>query len=131
MIFSSTNQVNILFIFCSAGIASAIFFAAFSIIFLKNYLKKIKKTLFFALFYAFYYVFFIILINFFNFGKFSLSLLISYILSFKLVELLLRNLVVIFEKRWYNKFIKITNSIRSTHKRKKDNKLKNENPIQS
>lgn len=80
------------------------------------------------LFYAFFSIFFAILLNFFNLGKFSITLLFSYFLGFEIVVSLLQKLVVIFEKAWYNKVkdwsIKFLTSLKN-HKRK-DKKSGNE-----
>lgn len=121
MIFQTLNQLNcfLIFIFCGlvVGLISIIYF----LIFLVNFQKKSIKTAIFTFFYAFFSIFFVFLINFFNFGKFSFVLLMSYILGFVWSNYTFKKSVVILEERWYNK---ISKKLKDFKTRQKEGKLK-------
>lgn len=111
MIFSTQHQLNCVLIFIFFGIISGLIYSFFCVLFLKKYQKKLIKLLFLSIIYSFFSIFFIFLINFFNFGKFSLTLFLSHLTGFSTTVLLLRKLVVIFEKLWYNKINEIFNRL--------------------
>ena len=100
MIFQTQNQLNCMLIFIFAGT----FIAFISTFFLFNFRKKIIKMLIYCVFYSFFCVFFIFLLNFYNFGKFSLTLLFSYLIGFIWMKFITRKLVVIFQNKCYNLF---------------------------
>ncbi len=125
MIFSTQSQLNCLLIFLFCGFICGIILSVLNIIFLKNYQKKLIKTLFDSVFCVFFCIFFIILLNFFNFGKFSIVLFLSFYLGKFWIQTLNKNLVVIFENSWYNKIKNIANQI-SSRFRKRNTKDKNE-----
>ena len=107
MIFNTTNQFNCFLIFLFFGIISCIFYKLFSILILKNYQKKFKIIIFDAIFYSFLSIFLLFLINYFNFGKLSFSILLAFILGFLLLNLITKNLVVFLENKWYTIFNKL------------------------
>lgn len=125
MIFSTQNQLYILLIFLLGGIISGICSSFFSIIFLKKYQKNLVKSVFLSVFYLFFCVFFIFLLNFFNFGNFSLILVLSYLIGFLSTKNLTKNLVVILQDLWYNK-IKRTCRMSSQKIKGENKKDKNE-----
>ena len=102
MIFQNQHHLNcvLIFIFFGliVGLVSIIYFCFFAL----NFRKKIIKSILNAIFYAFFSTFFIFLINLFNFGHFSLTLLCLYFLGFYTARKSLKNLVVILEAKWYN-----------------------------
>lgn len=102
MIFQTQNQVNIILIFIFFGILLGFISIVFFTLFLKNFQKILIKSIINCVFYVFFSVFFIFLLNFFNFGKFNLTLTLCYIFGFAWFVFLCRNLVVILEKKWYN-----------------------------
>lgn len=107
MIFSTQNQVYCFLIFLFFGIVLGFIYSIYKTIFLLNFQKIISKNIFFTIFYAIFIVFFNILINFFNFGKTHIALLIVYILGFSLIKRLLKNLLVFLENKWYTIINKI------------------------
>lgn len=125
MIFSTYHQLNSLLIFLFCGLFAGLILSLLNIIFLKNYQKKLIKTIFNTVFYTFFCAFFIILLNFFNFGKFSLSLFSIFCFGKFWIQSLSKNLVVILENSWYNKVKKISIQIFSKF-RKRNTKDKNE-----
>ena len=86
MIFSTLNQLNCMLIFLVLGFACAIIFDIFIIIFQikksQKKLKIIKKIIFESIFFAIFAIFFDIFLNFFNFGKFSITLFLSFVAGF-------------------------------------------------
>ena len=102
MIFSSANQLNCLFLFITIGIFAELFANIFFIVFLKNYQKNVIKIIFDSIFYTFFSILFIFSIIYFNFGEFSITLLLSYILGIFWIKILTHKLVVFFECKWYN-----------------------------
>ncbi len=102
MIFSTQNQLNCLLIFVLGGIILGFISNVFSVLFAINFQKKYIKSLFLSIFYAFLSIFFVFLINFFNFGKFSLTLLIFFLLAYLWAKTLFKKTLVILERKWYN-----------------------------
>lgn len=102
MIFSTFNQLNCFLIFIFLGIICAVVFDLFSIIFLKKYQKNFLKLLFDTIIYGFFSVIFIIFENIFNFGIFSLSLVLAFLIGFIFTCHLNIKLVVFLEDKWYN-----------------------------
>ena len=102
MIFSTLNQTNCFICFLFFGLLTGILFNLFLIIFFVKYLKKYQKNIFFCIFFAFFIIFFAILINIFNFGKFSITLFLAYIISHFWSRKLTTNLVVFFSNKCYN-----------------------------
>ena len=103
MIFQTQNQLNCIFIFLFFGIAIGVFSIFYFLFFAEKIQKKLIKSLIDIVFYSFFGVFFIFLINFFNIGYFSFSLLSSYIVGYKWIKFSLKNLVVILEQKWYTR----------------------------
>lgn len=106
MIFSTQTQLNCLLIFIFFGIITGIISSILNIIFLKNYQKKLINYLFDSVFCAIFCIFFVILLNFYNFGKFSIILLCAFYGGKIWMNHTLKNLVVILENSWYNKIKK-------------------------
>lgn len=107
MIFSTISQLNCVLIFCFFGIVCSIVLTSFSILFVLNFHKNFIKTLINMVIYIIFSIFFVILLNFFNFGNFSLTLFIVYSLSFITFKILSRKSVVFLQTLWYNKIKKI------------------------
>ena len=124
MIFQTQNQIYCIFIFLFFGFISALIYYFTNLIFLIKFQKNLIKNIFFAIFYCFFSVFFIILINFFNFGNFNLTLLATYIIGFIWIKTLLSKTLVIFENKWYNKIIRIKNN---KLRKQKENELTKKN----
>ena len=101
MIFLTNNQLNCFLVFLFFGIICGIIYQLFCIIFLKKYQKNIIKSVFNGIFCTFFCIFYIFLINFFNFGKFPLALILAFLVGFFWIEKLLRNLVVFLQNKWY------------------------------
>lgn len=120
MIFSSVNQLNCFLIFLFFGFVFALFFNLFFIVFCLNFSKNYKKIIFKSVFYSIFSIIFIFFINFFNFGKISLSLIFASIFGFWWMNKLLNNLVVFLSFKWYN-----------VVKLKKENKQQNESKLKS
>ena len=118
MIFQTQNQLNSLMIFSFAGIVIGLFSIIYFLFFTVIFQKKLIKNIIIAVFYAFFSIIFVILINLFNFGTFSLSLLASFISGLLLIRFSLKNLVVILEKKWYTKINNIFKKLKSNIKRK-------------
>lgn len=131
MIFSTQPQLNCVLIFIFFGIITGLILSILSIIFLKSHQKKLLKLIFLTSFYAFFSVLFVFLLNFFNFGKFSIVLLLAYLCGFKAINFQLDKLVVIFEKSWYNKISKIFNQLFSRLNKRKIKEQKKTNEISS
>lgn len=122
MIFTSLNQLNIIFIFIFCGILIGFISSFVFIIFLKKHQKKLIKIIFDSIFYAFLSFFYVVLLNFLNFGKFSVSLLLSFIAGYKWSTTLLNKSVVFFERKCYNKFNNKMKSFYSLFKKRKKQK---------
>ena len=105
MIFSTLNQLNSFLIFILFGFIFGFIFQILNIIFLKKYQKNFLKIIFDTIFYSFFSIFFVFLLNLFNFGKFSLTLCFGLLMGFLWMKKLMKNLVALFETKWYN-FIK-------------------------
>lgn len=128
MIFQTQNQINCLLIFIFFGIISGLISILFFLIFTIKNQKKLIKLLFESIFYSFLGVFFVFLINFLNFGHFSPTLLIGYILGYLWIKRLMQKSVVILETKWYTKVSKIYNKLKNLKKKRES---KNEQPKQS
>lgn len=102
MIFKTINQLEYAIIFLFSGILIGLFNLIFSLFTSKKPVKLFEKITKNTIFYAIFAVFFEILIFFYNFGKFSITLLISYFVGFLWSKFLTRNLVVILKKKCYN-----------------------------
>jgi len=124
MIFSTQHQLNCLILFVFFGLLIGIIYCLFQIIFLKKYQKKLIKCIFFSVFCSIFCIFYVFLINFFNFGKFSIVLFFTYGFGFFWINKLCKNLVVIFENKWYTIINKIKTKIKASFKTKE--KLKND-----
>jgi len=107
MIFNTINQFNCFLIFLFFGIIFNLIYNLFSILILKKYQKKLKIIIFDTIFYSFLSMFLIFLINFLNFGKLSLVVLLAFVLGFISLNILTKNLVVFFENKWYTIINKI------------------------
>lgn len=102
MIFITFNQVNNIFIFIFLGIIFGIIKNILRIIFLLKFYKKIKNTVINTIFYSFFACFFVFFINIFNFGSFSITLILAYILGLCWCEFVCKKIVVFCENKWYN-----------------------------
>ena len=67
----------------------------------------------------FFSVFFVIFLNLFNYGIFSLTLLLFYILGFYWIVRATNKTVVIFENKWYNTI----KNLKHSNKGKKKNEI--------
>ncbi len=115
MIFSSFNHVNCFLVFLFFGIILGFIDNIISIVFLKNYQKKFVIPIFDTVFYTFFSILFVILLNIFNFGEFSLVLVLAYVLGFYWIKKQLKNLVAFLQTKWYN----VINRIRAKRKNEK------------
>lgn len=120
MIFKTNLQLNCFLIFLFFGIIIGFISNCYDLIFLKNYQKKLKKIVFDCIFYVFFSIFYVFLINYFNFGHYSIALILSYIFGFWIAKTLLRKTVVILQSKWYNKI----NILIKSKKIKKQRKTK-------
>lgn len=102
MIFSTFNQLNCVLIFLFFGILISFISLILEIIFLRKYQKNFIKIIFDSIFYTFFGIFFIILLFFFNFGKFSITLILTYCLSIFISKHSCLNLVEKLSNKWYN-----------------------------
>ncbi len=121
MIFSTQNQLNSFLIFILFGLIFGFILQILNIIFLKKYQKNFLKIIFDTIFYGFFSIFFVFLLNFFNFGKFSMTLCLASIIGFLWMKKLTKNLVAFFETKWYN-FIKLKFKGRRNGKKSKHRK---------
>jgi len=106
MIFSTNHQVNCFLIFVFLGIIFSIFYNCINILFFKNFTKNYKKIIKNSVFYSIFSIFFVILLNFFNFGLFSISLLLATFAGYVWTNLTIKKLVVFLQTLWYNKLTK-------------------------
>ena len=97
MIFLTVNQLNCFLLFLFLGIIYLI-----KIIFCFNFLKNITKNILKCVFFSIFAIIFIFFINFFNFGKMSISLLLGTILGYVWFDKLATNSVVFLQNKWYN-----------------------------
>ena len=118
MIFYSFNQLNNVLIFLFCGIILGFIYNTVEIIFLINYQKKIKYIVFNSIFYVFFALFFIFLINIFNFGLLSFSLLASIILGFLWFKAVSKKLVVFLKNKCYTLFNKNSKGTKCKTKKK-------------
>ena len=102
MIFETQTQFTCLIICVFFGFIVGIIYLLYNLFFTINFKKSSVKTIFFSVFYMFFAIFFIILINFFNYGKFSIVLSCGYIGGFIWAKNIFSNSVVYLEKKWYN-----------------------------
>ena len=123
MIFQTQNQVNCILIFLFFGFLVEIIREIFFVLFFEKYQKKLIKIIINTIFYAFFNTFFIILLNFFNCGKFSITLYFSFVVGSFTLKYLTQNLVVILQAICYTK---ITNLLK--HIKKKNQRNKKSNP---
>jgi len=121
MIFATFNQLNCFLIFIFLGLILGLISNVFFILFLKNYQKNIVKIIFDSIFYAILSILFIFLLNYFNLGEFSISLLLAYTIGIKWTQILGRKTVVFFETKWYT-YIK--NKTIERKKRSNERKLR-------
>ena len=130
MIFSTNNQLSIFFVFLFWGFVFGIILQIFSIALIKKYLKIYQKIIFDSIFYSFLAIFFVILLNFYNFGRLSYVLIISYILAIFLINKLSNNLVDFISLKWYN-FLKAKYDMHKQlrEKLKSEKKLKRKNKL--
>ena len=120
MIYLTTNQLNCFLIFLCAGFLISFIYNLISIIFCLNFGKILKKIIINSVFYSIFAIIFVFLINFFNFGKFSISLLAGLILGFLWLNKLVNILVVFLQNKWYT----ILNYKKRKVKPKHESKLK-------
>lgn len=123
MIFLTLNQFNNFLIFIFFGLIFGLIYNIFKIIFVIKKIDKIKKnifnflknTIFFTIFYSIFTIIFVFLLNFYNYGNFSLALLFALFLGKIWFDSISKNLVVFLQNKWYN-FIKV--EIIEKHKHK-------------
>lgn len=120
MIFSTLNQLNCFLIFIFFGIIFGVIANIFFIVFLKKYQKNIIKVVFDAIFYSIFAILFVFLINIFNLGNFSLTLLSALILGFFITQKVCGNLVVFFQNKWYNILTKLKSRRENEKKQSKN-----------
>ena len=101
MIFATQNQIYCFLIFIFVGLIFGLIAQILNIIFLKNYQKIFVKIIFDSIFYGFFSIFLVFLLNIFNFGKFTLTLIFACLIGFLWIKKLSQNLVALFENKWY------------------------------
>ena len=101
MIFVTNNQFNCFLLFLFFGIICGLIYQFFCVVFLKKYQKIFVKTIFDGIFCTFFCIFYVFLINFYNFGKFPLALLVAFVVGFLWIKKLLFKSVVFFQNKWY------------------------------
>ena len=126
MIFQTQTQVNFVFIFIFFGFIIGMISTIYFMIFINNFSKKPAKILINCIFYSFFAIFFIFLINFYNYGKLSFVLFLSYILGYLIIKNTFKKTVVILERKWYN-----TIKLLSIHMKEKFKKRKKERNVNS
>jgi len=104
MIFSTQNQLDCFLIFLFFGILFGFILSLFDLIFFRKNEKIIIKNITNCIFSAIFLIFFTILLNIFNFGKFSLTLLFSISFGLLAFKRLVSNLVVFLQNKCYNVF---------------------------
>ncbi len=128
MIFQTQNQLNCFFFFLFFGIIIGLISLFYFTFFIENFQKKLLKCIISTIFYSLFYILFVILINFFNFGNFSIALFAAYVGGYNLIVFNLKNLVVILETKWYNKIRNLSNRFKQTNtkriKKSNDNSKK-------
>lgn len=124
MIFQTQNQLNSVLIFIFFGIVLGLVFSLINLIFLIKYLKNPIKTILNTIFYSFFGIFFAILLIFYNFGNFSLTLLTFFLIAFFISSKHTSKSLVFIEKRWYNKFRQISNQFQRKRKTKSNEQRK-------
>ena len=77
MIFQTENQINVFLIFLFFGLICCLLFNLLKTLFLINFFKNFIKILFYCVFYCVFSCFFVILLIFYNYGKFSFSILLE------------------------------------------------------
>jgi len=107
MIFSTLNQHACFFIFLFFGAIIGFIYSILKIIFLPKNNKNLIKNILNCIFFTIFSLFFVIILNFFNFGKLSCTLIVSYFLSFFAIVKLNKNLVVFLQNKWYNVISKL------------------------
>ena len=125
MIFQTQNQIYCFFIFIFFGIILGLISILFFSFTLIKFQKNLIKTIFLTIFYSIFAIFFVILLNFFNFGKFNIVPLFAYIIGFLWIKQLLKNLLVIFQNKWYNIFNKFLTKFKKSRKQKTNELKKN------
>jgi len=121
MIFSTFNQLNCFLIFFVLGLFLGILYSIINILFLSKKLKKYQKNILNCVFFSLFSFIFIVFLHIFNFGVFKLSLFLVSILAFLWIKILLANLVVFLENKWYNVLIKLFKRKHKTCNTKKSN----------
>ena len=106
MIFSTLNQLNCFLLFIFFGLIFGFFYNLAGILFLKKYQKIFQKIIFDSVFFGFFSIFYVFLINFYNFGIFSITLILGYLIGFLWIKNLGKNLVVFLQEKWYTFLIK-------------------------
>lgn len=106
MIFYSFNQLNNVLIFIFFGLILCFIYNIFEIVFLLNLQKKLKNVILNSVFCVISALFFIILSNIFNFGLFSITLLMGSVFGFIWFKFVSKNLVVFLKNKCYTIFNK-------------------------
>ena len=129
MIFNTLSQLNLLIIFLFFGLICGFISIIYFAITLKNHNKNLINIILNCIFYAFLSVFYAFLINFFNFGIFSLTLVLTFSIGFVWSKKLLNKLLVILEKKCYTLYKKLTKNFTkfSNRRKQKTNERTNKN----
>lgn len=124
MIFSTFNQINVFLIFLFNGIVFSIIFNLFSVFFLKFHQKTIQKCIFECIFYSFFGILFIFSINYFNFGEYSLILILAQIMAHVWTSKTINKSIVKLENKWYNHVMKLLHELKLERNSRKELKKK-------
>jgi hypothetical protein len=124
MIFFSLKQLNFALVIFFIGIIGGLFSQIISTIFLRKFQKIQIKIIFDMFLYGFLSIFYIVLNNFLNFGKLSLTPIIIFICGISTIKLLSRKTLEFFETVWYNKINKTLTQIKKQSQLKKGKQKK-------
>ncbi len=101
MIFSTFNQLNCFLLFLFFGIVFGFIIQILFLVVLKKYQKNYLKIIFDGIFYSIFAIVYVILLNFYNFGEFSISLIFAYIIGFLWIKYVTKKIFAILENKWY------------------------------
>lgn len=118
MIFSTLNQVNCFLIFLFFGFICNFVINILSIIFLKKFKKLTINCVFDCIFTIFLCIFLIFLLINFNFGKFSIVLIITFLFGYCTTQFVFKKTFVFLENKWYNTINKFLKGLKSRHEHK-------------
>ena len=101
MIFLTNNQLNCFLLFLFFGILIGIIFQLIFVIILKKYKKIWQNIIIDTVFCTIFLIIFDFLLNFYNFGKLSLTLILAYLLGYFWICKLTKKTVDKCNKLWY------------------------------